>query len=191
VQNPANLALLLLEEEYPRLGNPGPLLEAVLDRFFPGLGPARPPNRQSNTWAVFYNFEQYLWQPAGDAKRGVGLFFTFGAADGDTNPIGYSYNLGVGGNGAVPGRPHDRFGIGWARTEFSENFLPFLRQRLALGLDREDAVELYYAVTGWLEATLDLQIIDPALSKVLDSSGRRLERIGTTVVPGVRLYVRL
>ena len=36
--------------------------------------PSRPPNRESSTKAVFYNFEQYVWQPAGDAKRGIGLF---------------------------------------------------------------------------------------------------------------------
>ena len=83
--------------------------------------------------------------------------------------------------------------IGWARTEFSDNFLPFLRERLDLGLEREDAIEMYYnvAVTGWLEATLDLQIIEPALTKTVDSSSKRLEPVGTTVVPGVRLYVRL
>jgi porin len=95
------------------------------------------------------------------------LFFTFGASDGNANPIRYSYNFGLGGNGVMESRPHDTFGIGWARTEFGGSFLPFLRQRLDLGLDREDAVEMYYnvAVTGWLEATLDLQIINNALTR--------------------------
>lgn len=191
-QDPANVTHLLLEERYPLLGNPGPLLDRVLRRFFPGLQPTRPPNRESDTWAIFYAFSQYLWQPAGDRTRGVGLFFTFGASDGNPNPIQYSFNMGVGGKGVMPSRPHDTFGVGWARTEFSGSFLPFLRDRLQLGLDREDAVEMYYdvAVTGWLQATLDLQVIDPGLGKTLDSSGRQLERIGTTVVPGVRLYTR-
>jgi porin len=126
-------------------------------------------------------------------EAGIGLFFTFGASDGDANPIRYSYNVGLGGNGVIPSRPHDTFGIGWARTEFSGNFLPFLRQRLDLGLDREDAVEMYYnvAVTGWLEATLDLQIIDNAARRALNSSTKHLEPVGTTVVPDVRLYIRL
>src|SRR4029077_19374600 len=114
-------------------------------------------------------------------------------SDGEANPIRYSYNMGVGGNGLMASRPHDHFGVGWARTEFSGNFLPFLRQRLDLGLEREDAVEMYYnvAVTGWLEATLDLQIINTALTRTLNSSTGRLDPIGTTVVPGVRLYIRL
>jgi porin len=36
--------------------------------------------------------------------------------------------------------------------------VPFLRQRLNLGLDQEDAVEMYYnfSITKWLNATLDL-----------------------------------
>jgi porin len=89
-------------------------------------------------------------------------------------------------------RPNDRFGIGWARTETSNHFRPFLRDRLDLGLDREDAVELYYnaAVTGGLDATLDLQLIDPAIGKRTESSTSRLEHPGTTVIPGVRLYAR-
>ena len=63
----------------------------------------------------------------------------------------------------MPGRPHDSFGLGWARTVLSNNFIPFLRERLDLGLTHEDAVEMYYKarITKWLTATLDLQIINP------------------------------
>ena len=128
---------------------------------------------------------------AGDPKRGIGVFFTFGATDGNPNPIKYAYNMGIGGNGVVPGRPNDNFGIGWARTEFSSNFVPFLRQRLDLGLDHEDAVEMYYnaALTPWLNATVDLQVVNPGLKKTLDSSNR-LTDVNTAVVAGARLYVR-
>jgi porin len=91
----------------------------------------------------------------------------------------------------VPGRPHDTFGVGWAHTVLSDNYLSFLRQRLQLGLDKEDAIELYYnaAITSWLSATADLQVIQPALTKKLSSSGN-LEDVGTTLVAGLRLYVR-
>ncbi len=192
-QDPSNLARLLLFDRFPMLGDPGPVLEKILERFFPGLlVPTRPVNREGDTWTGFYNFEQYLWHPSGDQKRGVGLFFTFGASDGNPNPISYSYDLGVGGKGVAASRPDDSFGLGWARTEFSGSFLPFLRQRLDLGLGREDAVEMYYnvAVTGWLQATVDLQIIDPALARTLNAPARQLEHVGTTVVPGLRLYAR-
>ncbi len=192
-QDPANLARLLLTERFPRLGNPGPLLERILERFFPQLlVPVQPPNRTSNTWAVYYNFDQFLWSPAGSPNRGIGAFFRFGVSDGVANPIKYAYNVGIGGKGIVPGRPDDTFGIGWARTQFSSNFVPFLRQQLNLGLDKEDAVEMYYnaAVTKWLNATADLQIIDPALNKTLDKSNRRLVNNDTAVVLGLRLYTR-
>jgi porin len=99
--------------------------------------------------------------------------------------------MGIGGKGVVPRRPHDTFGVGWARTEFSDDFLAFLRDRLGLGLEREDAIEIFYnaSVTSWLNATLNLQIIEPALKKKLSSSGQ-LTDVDTTVVAGLRLYVR-
>ena len=106
--------------------------------------PVQPPNRTNSTWTVYYNFDQFLWSPKGDPTRGIGPFFRFGVSDGVANPIKYAYNVGIGGKGIVPGRPDDNFGIGWARTQFSGNFVPFLRERLALGLDKEDVVEMYY-----------------------------------------------
>ena len=99
--------------------------------------------------------------------------------------------MGIGGNGVVPRRPRDTFGVGWARTDSASDFLPFLRQRLELGLDREDAIEMFYnaSVTVAADATLDLQIIEPALKKKLNSSGQ-LTDVDTTVVAGLRFYVR-
>jgi porin len=192
IQDPSNVARFLLIERFPLLGDPGPILRRLLERFFPQLlVPVQPANTDDSTWAMFYGFEQYLWHPGGDRTRGIGVFFTFGAADDETNPVAYSYSMGLGGKGVVPGRPRDTFGIGWARTELSDNFLPLLRQRLRLGLEREDAVELYYnaSLTAWLNATVDLQIIVPAIAKHLGSSGR-LEDTDTAVVAGLRLYAR-
>jgi len=50
---------------------------------------------------------------------------------------------------------------------------------------------MYYnaSITRWLTATLDLQIINPALQKTLDSSGQ-LKDVNTAVVAGLRLYAR-
>jgi porin len=91
----------------------------------------------------------------------------------------------------VPGRPLDTFGIGWARTQFSENLVPFLRQTLNLGLDHEDAIEMYYnaSITRWLNVSLDLQVINPGLKKTVSSSGN-LKDVDTAVVGGLRMYVR-
>jgi porin len=191
-QDPDNLARLFLNARFERLNDPGPILGRILARFFPELlVPTQPARTTSNTWTVYYNFDQFLWSPQGDPKNGIGAFFRFGISDGIANPVKYAYNVGVGGKGIVPGRKQDTFGVGWARTQFSSDFIPFLRQRLNLGLDKEDAVEMYYnfSITKWLNATLDLQVIEPALNKFLDSSNR-LQNMNTSVVGGLRIYSR-
>lgn len=191
-QNPSNLALYLLQTRFPLLANPGPVLEAILARFFPGLlVPVVPANRESSTWSVSYAFDQYLWQPAGDSKHGIGVFLAVDASDGNPNPIKYAFLAGVGGKG-VPRRANDSYGIGIARTEFSSAFLPFLRDRLNLGLDHEDALEAYYnlAITGWLSVTADLQVIKPGLEKSLNSSGFGLMNVDTATIAGIRVRVR-
>jgi porin len=195
-QDPSNIARLLLDNQFPRLANPGPILKEILERRFPALlVPTQPLNHVANTWGVYYNFDQYLWSPAGDPTKGIGVFFRFGISDGVANPIKNTYNVGISGNGIVPGRPLDKFGIGWARTQFSNNFVPFLRQQLDLGLNKEDAVEMYYnaALTQWLNASLDLQVINPALNKQLQPGAGilpTLVNMDTAVVMGFRMYVR-
>jgi len=191
-QDPSNVARMLLTERYPRLGNPGPILERILERFFPQLlVPVQPLNRKDNTWVVSYAFDQYLWQPEGDSKRGIGLFFNFGATDGNPNPIQYSYMMGIGGKGPFQSRSHDSFGIGWARTQFSDQFVPLLRERLGLGLDHEDAVEIYYtaAVTPWLSVSPNLQVINSGLSKVLDQNNS-LKNLDTSVEASLRMTIQ-
>jgi porin len=193
IQDPSNVANFLLKERFPLLGNPGPILERILERFAPNLlNPVRPANREDSSWTVFYGFDQYFWQPAGDQKRGIGMFFNFGASDGDANPVKYSYGVGVGGNGAIPGRKSDNFGVGWSRTQFSDNFVPLLRQRFQLGLDHEDTVEMFYnaAITQWLRMSLDLQVINTGLQKTLSDDRNSLKGVDTAVVSGVRMYVR-
>jgi porin len=192
-QDPSNLARLLLTQRFPRLADPGADLAPLLERFFPELlVPTEPLTQVDSTWAIYYNFDQYLWSPEGHPDRGIGVFFRFGASDGVANPIKYTYNVGIGSKGLVPGRPSDTFGVGWARTELSEHFVPFLRQELRLGLGHEDAIELYYnaAIAHWLNAALNLQIIDQALARTLDASGTQLRDLGTAVIVGLRVYAR-
>jgi porin len=140
---------------------------------------------------ISYGFDHYVWQPDGDPGRGVGLFFNFGAMDGNPNPVEYSYQLGLGGKGAVPRRPRDTFGVAWARTQFSDDFVPFLRERLALGLEEEDAVELFYnaAITHWLSVSPSIQIVDAGLERALDEN-RRFTGTDTAAVFYLRTLVR-
>lgn len=190
-QDPSNIARFLLFQRFPRLQDPGPVLRRILERFFPALLlPVAPLERKSETWSVYYNFDQYLWQSQADPKQGIGIFFRFGLSDGNPNPVKYHYNVGVGGRGLIPGRPRDTYGVGWSRIEFSDHFFAFLRQRLSLGLSREDTVEAFYnaALTAWLNVSLDLQVVDPGLDKT--PSGRSLVDMDTAVVGGLRVHAR-
>jgi porin len=191
-QDPSNIATLLLQAKFPRLGDPGPILEDILARYFPGLiVPAQPANRVSSTWSISYAMDQYLWQPAGDDKHGFGFFLAAGVSDGNPNAIKSAFMVGLGGKG-VPGRTDDSYGVGVARTGFSGAFVPYLRDALNLGLDHEDALEAYYnlALTGWLTATADLQIVDQALNKTLNPNGAGLVNVNTAAIFGVRFRAR-
>ena len=188
VQEPSNIACLLLNEKYPRLGD---LLEILGSFAPPCLADPAALNEENDTWTAVYSAEQFLWQPSGDPKRGIGAFLSAGASDGRANPIKHSYTLGLVGKGVVPGRANDDFGIGWSRMTFSDNFVPSLRDAFDLGLNHEDAVEIYYkaAVTPWLDVSPSLQIINSGLNKVLDSSGN-LKDLDTTYIAGVRVGIR-
>lgn len=192
IQDPSNIARSLLTARYPRLGNPGPVLVDILEKHAPALLiPTQPLNMENETWAAVYSFEQYLWQPEGESKRGLGTFFSFGLSDGKANPVKYSYSLGLVGKGIVPGRPYDEFGIGWALTEFSDNFVPYMRDTFNLGLNRESAVEVYYnfAVTPWLSISPSYQYISPALDKVQDGNGN-FKNLDNTQLLGIRVGLR-
>ena len=190
-QEPGNIARLLLYARFPQLANPGPELIDILERFFPGLlvSPV-PPNTKSSSWAFTYTMDQYFWQAANTPNKGLGVFFSFGASDGNPNPIKHSYLAGLGGKDVVPGRANDNFGLGFAYTQFSNDFLPFLRERLNLGLDNEKAFEMYYnaALTAWLDLSGDLQIVYPGFAKTL--TGLQLTDVNTAVVAGLRIRAR-
>jgi porin len=190
VQNPANVGRLLAEARFPLLGDPGPILIEIFDKL--GIPPtADPLNEKSDAWSAIYRFEQYLWQPAGNPTGGIGMFFSAGVSDGKANPIKHAYSAGLAGKGVVPSRPSDDFGIGWVRTEFSDDFLPELSATFDLGLDHEDAVEIFYnaEVTPWLNITPNFQIISPALNKTLDANSD-FEDLDTTYIVGLRVGIR-
>lgn len=192
IQNPANVGRIFLEERYPLLGDPGPILSEIFDEL--GISPnADPLNTEGKTWAAIYSFEQFVWQPAGNPAGGIGVFFSAGVSDGNPNPVKSSYSAGLVGKGVVPNRPHDQFGIGWARANYSDDFLRELRNLpINLGLDYEDAIELYYnfAVTPWMSVSPSLQVITPALNKSFDAGSQSFKDIDTTYIAGVRVGIR-
>jgi porin len=146
--------------------------------------------KKHGSWAVYYNFDQYLYETKKGSGQGIGIFGRFGVADGNPNPVRFFYSLGVGGKGLIPGREYDQFGIGGYYADISNpkftgpiETITFLRN--AYGF------EAYYnlAVTPWLQLTPDIQIIRPGEKHFLDTSGVAPVRknIDTTTVFGVRL----
>jgi porin len=149
--------------------------------------------KEDDSWSVFYNFDQYIYEPK--KGQGIGIFGRFGASDGDANPIHYFYSIGLGGKGVVPGRNLDEFGIGYYYIDVSNPEFTGLLEDRELFRD-EYGVEAYYniALTPWMKLTPDIQIIRPAQKDRLqiDSEHVLLSKkkdVDTATVIGLRLQV--
>lgn len=145
--------------------------------------------RTQDTWAVYYNFDQFLYETDHDAGHGFGLFGRFGASEGNPNPVQYFVSIGVGGKGTMRSRPHDRFGVGFYYADINNPTLqrPFFTRSF---LGDEWGGELFYnfALTPWLLLTPDLQVIAPSQQERVISAGRR-ESVDTAVILGFRLQL--
>jgi len=150
--------------------------------------------QKDHSWAFYYNFDQYLYEPIKGSGRGAGIFARFGASDGNPNPIHYFYSIGVGGDGILPGRPLDQFGVGYYYMGINNpNFTGPLGTRSFLR--DEYGFEGYYnfAVTPWMKLTPDIQVVRPAQKQVVDFS-RPIplivkNNIDTATVLGLRLQL--
>ena len=129
--------------------------------------PNVPIARESGSWALTYNFDQYLVVDPADGKKGWGLFGRAGLADPSTNPISYFLSLGVGGNSPLRNRDADTFGLGWYYSGTSNKIGPILSATLG-GLTDGQGGEMFYnvAVNKRLYLTGDTQVIIPARSNV-------------------------
>jgi len=147
--------------------------------------------QKNDSWAVYYNFDQYLYEPNKGSGQGVGLFGRFGASDGNPNPIHYFYSLGVGGKGIIPGRPIDRFGIGYYYINVSK---PTFTGPLATRsfLRNEYGFEAFYniALTPWMQLTPDIQVVRPSQKDVVTVIPPSRQGIDTATVVGVRLQMQ-
>lgn len=128
---------------------------------------------ESDTWAVVYNGEQYLFSDPNDPKKGWGLFARAALSDPDKNILHFFLSAGIGGNGIIPCRPDDQFGLGWYHADVSDT--PIL-DRVA-PLSNEEGVELFYdaAIIPWIRLAADIQYIHGALKSADDAlmiSGR-------------------
>jgi porin len=151
--------------------------DAIRQVIIPGP-PRNPVEPKRGSWSASYTFRQYLVERG--RRDGWGLFSQVSIADKDTSPITRFFNIGLGGNGLIPIRRQDEFGIEYAYTDLSKvlkdniNLITFGRR----SLQPEHQVEMFYNlhITPWLRLTGDLQII----------RGVR-PRVERAIVPGARL----
>jgi porin len=141
--------------------------------------PEVPIARQSGSWSVYWNFDQYLYVDPCNPARGWGVFGRAGVADDETNPIEWFLSFGVGGSSMLSGRDADTFGVGWYYSGTSSELAPDLAMVLG-GIGDGQGVEMYYniAVTPWLQVTPDVQFLMPAR-----------ESVDTATVVGLRARV--
>jgi porin len=130
----------------------------------PGLAPGT----KKGSWLFGLSGQQYLVQDPADPQRGWGVCADVAWSDGNPNLVNWALFLGIAGSSLLPGRPDDRFGLGY----FGAGVSDALESELAplLHLRDESGIEAFYnmAVKPWLRVTADLQIIRPAAADIRD-----------------------
>ncbi len=127
--------------------------------------------KKSGSWALWYNFDQYLWVSESDPNIGWGIFGMTGLSDGNPNPIEWNMTVGLSGNGIVPGREQDTIGIGYFHVGLSDEFKRLLAGPLAppgLAQRDEQGVEMFYnaSLARWCHLTFDMQFVEPSTSNL-------------------------
>ena len=144
--------------------------------------------KKTGSWSVYYNFDQYLYEPVKGSGKGVGIFGRFAATDGNPNFIHYFYSLGIGGKGVIASRPYDRFGLGWYYIDIKSPTITGPSATLELFRD-EQGVEAYYSValTPWALLTPNIQYIHGGAQLLLLPAERK--DIGNATIMALRMQV--
>ena len=153
---------------------------------------------EKGSWNIYYNFDQYLYEPKKGVDRGVGVFGRLGVSDGNPNFMKFFGSFGVGGKGMFESRPHDQFGWGFYYINIDNPSLQGPLQTRNFLRD-EYGFEAFYnfAITPWALLTPDIQIVRGAQKdRVTISQGPlgvlpRIDRksISTSTVLGLRLQL--
>jgi porin len=136
----------------------------------------------SDSYTIYYGFDQYLVQFADNPERGYGLFARASISDGNPTPVRYFLSAGFGGFSPVIGKHRgDTFGLGWYYVGASNEFGPL--PQAIFGPEDGTGVELFhnFQVNKWMNITPDVQYIRPEASAISDDA----------FVYGIRLNVRL
>ncbi len=100
---------------------------------------------KKGSWNVYYNFDQYLYEPKKGSGEGIGVFGRFGASDGNPNFMHFFYSIGIGGKGVIPNRHNDRYGLGFYYIDVNNPKLQGLFQSTKLLRD-EYGFEAFYNI---------------------------------------------
>jgi porin len=136
---------------------------------------------KSDSYTIYYGFDQYLRVLDSDPRRGWGLFGRSSISDGNPTPIRYFLSTGVGGYSPWGQRRGDTFGVGWYYVGASDEFGPL--PRTLLNPQDGNGVELYYSfqVTPWCNVTPDVQFLRPGARAISEDA----------FVYGLRLNMKL
>jgi porin len=160
---------------------------------------------EKGSWNIYYNFDQYLYEPKKGVDRGIGLFGRLGVSDGNPDFMKFFGSFGVGGKGMFESRPHDQFGWGFyyinidnPRLSINTPRLQFLPQNVEF-LRNEYGFEAYYnfALTPWALLTPDIQVVRGAQKDQFSITQGPLgilpridkKSISTSTVLGLRLQL--
>jgi porin len=126
----------------------------------------------SDSWTLYYGFDQYLVQFSGDRKTrsGWGLFGRASISDGNPTPVRYFLSGGVGGDSRLRYAKKDRWGIGWYYVGASNQFGPL--PQFLFGPSNGTGIEMYYnfQVTRHLFVTPDVQFIRPEAQAIANDA---------------------
>jgi porin len=152
-------------------------------RLVPGLITGNRPTKPDN-WIVELSGEQYFWEPKGASvpqaeggrkedfhvptkdfaqdRPGMGIFYRFSYVPEDRIAYNIYASGGLGGRGAIPGRPHDRFGVGPYWLKESND----LKNQPGNLLGDEVGLEAFYnfAITPYVQLSFDAQWISPGIN---------------------------
>ncbi len=116
---------------------------------------------KSDSYTLYYGFDQYLKVYSNEPRRGSGLFGRASISDGNPTPLRYFLSVGVGGDSPMGHHRGDTFGIGWYYVGASDEFGPV--PQALFGPRDGTGVELFYNIqaTRWLNISPDVQWIKP------------------------------
>lgn len=136
-------------------------LDDIPDIILPPAGEAVIRTKRGG-WHVRYSFQQFLWQDAGDPRRGFGLFGQFNIWDGNPTLGQWSMNIGLAGSPPIASRPGDRFGIGYFRFEPSGTLVRGLAPIIELRPEQGTEIFYTFAFGERFLLTANTQLIAPA-----------------------------